>query len=150
MLDHRTRYLQIAFNYDIDLVKRVLPSIPTSNRILIEAGTPFIKLEGQDGIKAIRDRWDDQIVADLDYDGVPDWLVRDGTNRKSRRTAIISNSHKPMSSPKSSTATFKPPGRRGDGTIKPVTMSANKPNDGQRMKRTTALIAASRPVKSVK
>jgi bifunctional enzyme Fae/Hps len=65
MLDHRTRYLQIAFNYDIDLVKRVLPSIPTSERILIEAGTPFIKLEGQDGIKAIRDRWDGQIVADL-------------------------------------------------------------------------------------
>ena len=41
MLDHRTRYLQIAFNYDIDLVKRVLPSIPTSERILIEAGTPI-------------------------------------------------------------------------------------------------------------
>ena len=65
MLDHRTRYLQIAFNYDIDLVKRVLPSIPTSERILIEAGTPYIKLEGQDGIKAIRNRWDGHIVADL-------------------------------------------------------------------------------------
>ena len=65
MLDHRTRYLQIAFNYDIDLVRRVLPSIPTSERILIEAGTPFIKLEGMDGVKAIRNLWDGQIVADL-------------------------------------------------------------------------------------
>jgi bifunctional enzyme Fae/Hps len=65
MLDHRTRYLQIAFNYDISLVKRVLPSIPASERILIEAGTPYIKFEGMAGIEAIRDLWKGEIVADL-------------------------------------------------------------------------------------
>jgi bifunctional enzyme Fae/Hps len=65
MLDQKTRYLQIAFNYDLGLVRRVLPSIGSSQRILIEAGTPFIKREGVAGIKAIRKVWGGHIVADL-------------------------------------------------------------------------------------
>ena len=44
--DDKTRYLQIAFNYDVGLVMRILPSIVKSERILIEAGMPFIKREG--------------------------------------------------------------------------------------------------------
>jgi 3-keto-L-gulonate-6-phosphate decarboxylase len=64
-LDVKTRYLQIAFNYDVNLVRRILPTIVSSERILIEAGTPFIKLEGSAGIRAIRDMWDGHIVADL-------------------------------------------------------------------------------------
>jgi 3-keto-L-gulonate-6-phosphate decarboxylase len=81
MFDQKTRYLQIAFNYDVGLVKRILPDIvhsvlspstssgqalPTgSERILIEAGTPFIKREGMAGIKAIRSIWRGHVVADL-------------------------------------------------------------------------------------
>jgi bifunctional enzyme Fae/Hps len=65
MLDNNTRYLQIAFNYDIGLVTRLLPSIPRSERILIEAGTPFIKREGLNGIRRIRGLWNGHIVADL-------------------------------------------------------------------------------------
>ncbi len=65
MLDHKVRYLQIAFNYDLRLVRRILPSITESPRILIEAGTPFIKREGMDGIRAIRRHWQGHIVADL-------------------------------------------------------------------------------------
>jgi len=89
MLDHKTRYLQIAFNYDIGLVKRLLPTIVSSvlspsttlrlrsgqgsgqalpkgsERILIEAGTPFIKREGVAGIKTIRRLWHGHVVADL-------------------------------------------------------------------------------------
>jgi bifunctional enzyme Fae/Hps len=65
MLDSKTRYLQIAFNYDVGLVRRVLPSIPPSERILIEAGTPFIKREGLAGIRAIRRLWRGHLVADL-------------------------------------------------------------------------------------
>jgi 3-keto-L-gulonate-6-phosphate decarboxylase len=64
-LDEKTRYLQIAFNYDVKLVKRILPTIVSSERIIIEAGTPFIKLEGSAGIEAIRSMWDGHIVADL-------------------------------------------------------------------------------------
>lgn len=64
-LDHRIRYLQIAFNYDADLVQRVLPSIPRNDRILIEAGTPYIKREGMRGVNLMRRLWRDHIVADM-------------------------------------------------------------------------------------
>lgn len=64
-LDNNVRYLQIAFNYDLGTVWQTLPRIPQSDRILIEAGTPFIKLEGMDGIRAIRKRWQGHIVADM-------------------------------------------------------------------------------------
>jgi bifunctional enzyme Fae/Hps len=65
MLNQKTRYLQIAFNDDLDSVRRILPNIPKSDRILIEAGTPFIKREGARGIKIISELWDGLVVADL-------------------------------------------------------------------------------------
>jgi bifunctional enzyme Fae/Hps len=65
MLDQKTRYLQIAFNYDVALVRRVLPSIQPSQRILIEAGTPYLKREGMGGIRAMRKIWRGHLVADL-------------------------------------------------------------------------------------
>ncbi|MGV8152349.1 MAG: orotidine 5'-phosphate decarboxylase / HUMPS family protein [Candidatus Nanoarchaeia archaeon] len=65
MLDKKTRYLQIAFNSDLSSVERILPHIPQDERIFIEAGTPFIKNEGMNGIKRISDIWSGIIVADL-------------------------------------------------------------------------------------
>ena len=73
MLERKTRYLQIAFNYDVGLVRRILPAIVRDvlslpegrERILIEAGTPFIKREGMAGIRAIRSLWRGHLVADL-------------------------------------------------------------------------------------
>lgn len=65
MLDQKTRYLQIAFNYDIGMMRRILPTIPQSPRILIEAGTPYIKKEGMNGIRAMRRYWSGYIVADI-------------------------------------------------------------------------------------
>ncbi|MBM3130026.1 MAG: hypothetical protein FJ009_15565 [Chloroflexi bacterium] len=65
MLDYKIRYLQIAFNYDLALVQRILPTIAFNERILIEAGTPFIKREGMRGIQAIRKLWRGTIVADM-------------------------------------------------------------------------------------
>jgi 3-keto-L-gulonate-6-phosphate decarboxylase len=73
MLDHKTRYLQIAFNYDAGTVQRLLPTIAQSvlslpqgrERILIEAGTPYIKREGAAGIRLIRGLWPGHVVADL-------------------------------------------------------------------------------------
>jgi bifunctional enzyme Fae/Hps len=64
-LDHRARYLQIAFNYDLKLVQRVLPTIPYNERILIEAGTPFIKQAGMLGVRLMRQLWPGHIVADM-------------------------------------------------------------------------------------
>ena len=65
MLDNKVRYLQIAFNYDAGLVRRILPSIVESDRILIEAGTPYIKREGMNGVRLIRRFWRGKVVADL-------------------------------------------------------------------------------------
>jgi len=65
MLDDKTRYLQIAFNYDAGMVGWLLPRIPPSKRILIEAGTPYIKREGMAGIRYIRRLWGGMIVADI-------------------------------------------------------------------------------------
>ena len=65
MLEHKKRYLQIAFNYDLYHVQRILPTIPFSDRILIEAGTPLIKRVGVHGVKFISRIWKGAIVADL-------------------------------------------------------------------------------------
>jgi bifunctional enzyme Fae/Hps len=64
-LDHRVRYLQIAFNYDLALVQRVVPRLPRNPRIILEAGTPYLKREGMRGISVMRALWPGHIVADL-------------------------------------------------------------------------------------
>jgi bifunctional enzyme Fae/Hps len=65
MLDNKTRYLQIAFNYDLRMAAWLLPRIPRSDRIIIEAGTPFIKREGMDGLRYIRRAWPGLVAADI-------------------------------------------------------------------------------------
>ncbi len=65
VLNPRKRYFQIAFNYDLDLVGQVIPTLPRDERIIIEAGTPFIKRYGEAGIRRINDLWSGIIVADI-------------------------------------------------------------------------------------
>ncbi|MCI0503088.1 hypothetical protein L0Y65_00080 [Candidatus Micrarchaeota archaeon] len=61
----RNRYLQLAFNSGSSEVARLLPRIPRDPRILVEAGTPYIKREGQRAISVIRTLWGGYVVADL-------------------------------------------------------------------------------------
>jgi len=65
MLDDNVRYLQIAFNEDARMVSNLLPRIPQHSRILIEAGTPYIKREGMNGLRYIRRLWPGMLVADM-------------------------------------------------------------------------------------
>ena len=65
LLDNNVRYLQIAFNYNVGMVLGTLPKIVQDPRILIEAGTPFIKREGTRGIATISRMWRGHVVADL-------------------------------------------------------------------------------------
>jgi len=60
-------YLQIAIDIpDIELVKRVLREVPTSDHVIFEAGTPLIKKYGLNVIALMREvRKDAFIVADL-------------------------------------------------------------------------------------
>ena len=64
-LQGNVRYLQLAFNEDWAQAKSILPRIPHSARILIEAGTPYIKREGVAGIYSLHSAWPGPIVADL-------------------------------------------------------------------------------------
>ncbi|MCK4382561.1 MAG: orotidine 5'-phosphate decarboxylase [Candidatus Lokiarchaeota archaeon] len=70
------RYIQIAFNHTASDVLRILPQIPYDPRIIIEAGTPYIKREGISGIRLIRRLWRGLVVADL--------KVTDGANEEVR------------------------------------------------------------------
>lgn len=73
-LERNIRYVQIAFNHTSNDVARILPQIPHDPRILIEAGTPYIKREGIAGIRFIRRFWPGIIIADL--------KVTDGANEE--------------------------------------------------------------------
>ena len=64
-LDNKHRYLQIAFNYDAMMVRQILPSLPLTQNIFIEAGTPYLKREGMNGIRLIRRLWKGVIIADM-------------------------------------------------------------------------------------
>lgn len=64
-LDKKKRYLQIAFNKDKNMADRILSRIDYDERILIEAGTPYIKREGASGIKFIAERWEGIVIADI-------------------------------------------------------------------------------------
>jgi len=70
------RYIQIAFNHTASDVLRILPQIPYDPRVIIEAGTPYIKREGIAGIRLIRRLWRGLVVADL--------KVTDGANEEVR------------------------------------------------------------------
>lgn len=65
MLDNKRKYLQLAFNQDSGTVSRLLPRIPRDGRIIIEAGTPYIKREGRNAIRHIRSMWPGYVLADI-------------------------------------------------------------------------------------
>ncbi len=59
------RYVQLAFNHTLMEASRILPQLPRDVRIIIEAGTPFIKREGIQGLHYLRRYWSGFLVADL-------------------------------------------------------------------------------------
>jgi bifunctional enzyme Fae/Hps len=65
MLDFRIRYLQLAFNDDVGSALRVVPLLPKDERIIVEAGTPFVKREGASGIRALHMARPGHLVADI-------------------------------------------------------------------------------------
>ena len=53
LLDPKKRYLQIALNSTLHEAERIIQILPKSDRIIVEAGTPFIKQYGEKGIRAL-------------------------------------------------------------------------------------------------
>jgi bifunctional enzyme Fae/Hps len=53
-LEKRKKYLQIALNSTLRETREIISQLPTSDRILIEAGTPLIKIYGTKAISQIK------------------------------------------------------------------------------------------------
>jgi len=53
ILDKRKRYLQVALNGSPSQARGIIYNLPSSDRILIEAGTPLIKIHGKKMIAMI-------------------------------------------------------------------------------------------------
>lgn len=53
LLSRKKRYLQIAFNSTLTDVHSIVPSLPVSDRIVLEAGTPLIKRYGMEAIREL-------------------------------------------------------------------------------------------------
>jgi 3-keto-L-gulonate-6-phosphate decarboxylase len=53
-LNKRQRYLQIALNSTLDEARSIISQLPKSERILVEAGTPLIKMYGAEAIRAVK------------------------------------------------------------------------------------------------
>jgi len=62
-LNKKLKYLQIAFNRSMPEVHQMINLLPASERIIIEAGTPFVKQYGQDGIASLKGWWDAKLQA---------------------------------------------------------------------------------------
>jgi len=71
ILNPRQKYLQIAFNRSMNEVLKMMRQLPATDRILIEAGTPFIKQYGTIGLARLVHLWQSlnngqgYVVADL-------------------------------------------------------------------------------------
>ncbi len=57
ILNKKTSYLQIALNGTLEDARDIIYQIPVDQRIILEAGTPFIKSYGENGIRFIVDLW---------------------------------------------------------------------------------------------
>ncbi len=58
-LNPKKHYLQIALNSTLEEAQKIIHQLPLSDRIILEAGTPLIKRYGEEGIRQIR-QWYEQ------------------------------------------------------------------------------------------
>jgi bifunctional enzyme Fae/Hps len=70
LLNTRSKYLQIAFNRSLDEVKEMISLLPSSDKIIIEAGTSLVKRYGSKGIADLNYWWAQKL-------GRPGYIVAD-------------------------------------------------------------------------
>jgi len=85
MLDRKKRYLQIALNSTLEEGYDIIDSLPPSDRILIEAGTPLIKRYGLEAIRSLRARWAWKNTAD----GFMSYVVADLKTMDRGETEVV-------------------------------------------------------------
>lgn len=64
-LNHKKRYLQVALNSTLEDAYAVISRLPMSDRIIIEAGTPLIKRYGENGIRQIRQWYEQHLLGQM-------------------------------------------------------------------------------------
>lgn len=84
MLDRKKRYLQVALNSTLDEAYAIIQSLPPSDRILIEAGTPLIKQYGARVIVNLKNWWQER----LGYTGFP-YIVADLKTMDRGETEVV-------------------------------------------------------------
>jgi len=62
MLSRKKKYLQVALNSTLSEAHSIIHNLPASDRILVEAGTPFIKSYGSNGIFSIFSWWSQKLT----------------------------------------------------------------------------------------
>jgi len=62
-LSSKTHYLQIALNSSMDDARRIILSLPASERLIIEAGTPLIKRYGHTVISELKHLWSQKLLS---------------------------------------------------------------------------------------
>jgi len=70
IINKHKKYLQIALNRQMHEVASMIEKLPSSQKIILEAGYPFIKMYGQEGIRYISNLWKNKVkngyvVADM-------------------------------------------------------------------------------------
>lgn len=78
MLSRKKRYLQIALNSTPSEGEEIIYTLPPSDRILIEAGTPLIKEFGAAGIRTLKDAWEAKMYG---YSQTPKLISSNSTNK---------------------------------------------------------------------
>lgn len=64
-LNRKKRYLQVALNGTLEDAYAVISRLPMSDRIIIEAGTPLIKRYGENGIRQIRQWYEQHLLGQM-------------------------------------------------------------------------------------
>lgn len=78
MLSRKKRYLQVALNSTPEEGEEIIYTLPPSDRILIEAGTPLIKEFGTVGIRTLKDAWEAKMYG---YSQTPKQRSSNPTNK---------------------------------------------------------------------
>jgi len=73
MLERRKKYLQVALNSTLDEASRIIATLPPSDRIIIEAGTPLIKRYGTEAIANLYSLWQQKVA----YNNIYPYIVAD-------------------------------------------------------------------------
>jgi len=62
-LNPKKKYLQVALNGTLEDAHEIIKNLPISDRIIVEAGTPFIKRYGEEGIRQIHTWYSSHLLA---------------------------------------------------------------------------------------